>query len=999
MIEFRFEHQQFQEFYAAAALQDILASVAATDRDADRIALATDYVNSTEWEEPLGMVAEHLASDAAQAMVGAKLIRIALDLDPIFAADLARRAGPAVWGEVGAELGARIRAWYAIPDSRHQSCALAAMLASGSPDFADIVLPLLTNPDSQIHLRTYRIWPDFHLSLLGADWRTVVAAWSEGARRAFLGELTVHERRTDVAEYLAANDASPEVRIEAIRDLAWIGAQGLAERSLAGLQEEDTKEALRRLDPEDIPAPMIEMAIATYDEQVRATTNPRDRLRLILRNRELLPTEVIDDLQGELTRLTAARLEGVDDSVIRRALETVAKVDPLWVSEWVARRIVAGMLWRDVWKGFITDLPTALQEEWLTRATSELLESGDGAIIGVLALIADADLATRVLIPLCDLQRRIDAHGENIERDRAIARQLENLLRAVPSALLLSAIAGMGELAAVELRVVTELLRPGGVDDLDLRSTILPDVRARVREQLRAGIPVACAELDPSGTLLGHLASSLGRIGEEADVNALRDLIQADLTRVKQSREAAARGQRSNRMRWASWHVDAVVALGGADAEAVLLGLLDEDEYELHAAQGLLRMAIAEDHRATQSRKTDYGQILSARDGTLGQAFLEERRSRYAGKLRARVEHLMDEAAASGAPERYAHRLLELGVILAALDPHDSRDLLLTIATLPARWEAWRRTVIIETLLFRGARVPTEPGIEIFDLIAEHVFGEGVHTNENAWLLKRCLCLLPYLDDPAAAIAHLRDALRRSRLAGWELRELFSALGHSRSNAALELLRDVASDDPPSMKGAWQQWIEAVQNLDGAASRELLLGFLSYDELQTAIASMEDYERERVASAIAHVADVEASARAEIFKLGEETLTPERRILLLQVFAAMGTPEAVTAALEVVSRCGEAMPYGLSRAFENLCLERRPSSAMANAYTLVPRPAESLRRRLFEIVVADAVCRTTAFDLLGQIEVWRLEHGRPTGEPRHPAIESGLPWPPLSLIA
>jgi hypothetical protein len=998
-VEFRFEHQQFQEFYAAVGLQDILASVIAADTDADRIAFAADYVNGTEWEEPLGMVAEHIASDAAQTTVGAKLIRIALDLDPIFAADLARRAGLAVWGEVGAELGERIRAWYAIPDSRHRSCALAAMLASGSHDFADIVVPLLTDPDSQIHLRAYRTWPEFHLSLLGADWRTVIAGWSEDARRAFLGELTVHERRTDVAEYLATNDASSEVRIEAIRDLAWIGAQSLAARSLAGFQAGDARETLRRLDPEDIPVPMIETAIEAYDEQVRATTNPRDRLRLLLRNRELAPAKDVDDLQRELMQLPTARLENVDDSVIRRALETVAIVDSRWVSEWVGRRVVAGMLWRDAWKSFITDLPTELQEEWLTRATSELLENGDGAIIGVLALVADSELAKRVFIALCDLQRRIDAREESIERDRAIARQLENLLRYASPAVLLSAIAGIEALDTVALRVVTELLRPGGVDDLDLRSTTPPDVRDRVRQQLRAGVPVARAEPDPSGTLLGYLASSLGRIGEEADVNALRDLIQADLARVKQSREAVARGQRSNPMRWASWHVDAVVALGGPDAEAVLLGLLDEDEYELHAAQGLLRMAMAEDHRTTQSRKTDYSQILRARDGILEEGFFEERRNRYADRLRARVECLMEEAAASGTPERYAYRLLELGVVLAALDPHDSRDLLLRIATLPARWQAWRRTDIMETLLFRGACVPTEPGIAIYDLIAEHVFAEGVHTNQNAWLLKRALCLLPYLDDPAAAIAHLREALRRSRLAGWELRELFSALGHSRSDAALELLRDVAIDNPPSMKGAWQQWIDGVQNLDGAASHELLLGFLSKDELQPAIASMEDYERERLASSIAHVADIDMSTRGEIFKLGDEALTPEQRALLLHVFAVIGTPDAVTAALEVVSRRGEAMPYALSQAFENLCLERRPSPAMANAYTLVPRPATNLRRRLFEILMTDDASRTSAFDLLGQIELWRLEYGRPPVEPRHPAIEYGLPWPPLSLMA
>jgi hypothetical protein len=37
--------------------------------------------------------------------------------------------------------------------------------------------------------------------------------------------------------------------------------------------------------------------------------------------------------------------------------------------------------------------------------------------------------------------------------------------------------------------------------------------------------------------------------------------------------------------------------------------------------------------------------------------------------------------------------------------------------------------------------------------------------------------------------------------------------------------------------------------------------------------------------------------------------------------------------------------------------------------------------------------KNSALSLLAQIEEWRLEYGRPAGEPRHPAIESGEPWP------
>jgi hypothetical protein len=39
--------------------------------------------------------------------------------------------------------------------------------------------------------------------------------------------------------------------------------------------------------------------------------------------------------------------------------------------------------------------------------------------------------------------------------------------------------------------------------------------------------------------------------------------------------------------------------------------------------------------------------------------------------------------------------------------------------------------------------------------------------------------------------------------------------------------------------------------------------------------------------------------------------------------------------------------------------------------------------------------KRTAVRLLAQIEEWRLQYGRPTGEPRHPALDSGIAWPLL----
>jgi hypothetical protein len=53
-----------------------------------------------------------------------------------------------------------------------------------------------------------------------------------------------------------------------------------------------------------------------------------------------------------------------------------------------------------------------------------------------------------------------------------------------------------------------------------------------------------------------------------------------------------------------------------------------------------------------------------------------------------------------------------------------------------------------------------------------------------------------------------------------------------------------------------------------------------------------------------------------------------------------------------------------------------------------------LRALLFKMSIADGKRSKSAVMLLGQIEEWRLEYGRPTGEPRHPDLASGQSWPP-----
>ena len=71
---------------------------------------------------------------------------------------------------------------------------------------------------------------------------------------------------------------------------------------------------------------------------------------------------------------------------------------------------------------------------------------------------------------------------------------------------------------------------------------------------------------------------------------------------------------------------------------------------------------------------------------------------------------------------------------------------------------------------------------------------------------------------------------------------------------------------------------------------------------------------------------------------------------------------------------------------EGLC-QHRPHEGRANTYTLLPRSFNEVRARLFEMAQNDKDRMKSARNLLGQIEVWRLEYGRPNGEPRSLEVE------------
>jgi len=135
--------------------------------------------------------------------------------------------------------------------------------------------------------------------------------------------------------------------------------------------------------------------------------------------------------------------------------------------------------------------------------------------------------------------------------------------------------------------------------------------------------------------------------------------------------------------------------------------------------------------------------------------------------------------------------------------------------------------------------------------------------------------------------------------------------------------------------------------------------------------------------------------KQRLVALSEKSLTPPQRHLLTAIYRELGGDEVMLAGVNLLQ--GTMSPYFHERGLETQFLERR-TYGRSGSFVLMPRDAKRARAELFQAVLNDPTRREAAFSILGQVEVWRIEHGRPTGEPRHPMIESGVPWPPLSFM-
>lgn len=212
----RFAHQRFQEYFAARrVLKDCSAP-------ADSRSVLKGAVRSAGWEEVLRLVAGKLRHE--QAAARAALVSAALEVDLGLACDLAglahfaRADGADVFDECVRRIGL-------LADSPHEEVrelATSFRIATGWPDFAAQLWPLLESDDQQARLATFHVnRRRISVVQLGPGAAQRISAWPKEKQSDAIHGFEHGPENLEFLEHMALTTEDAQLREAAVAALLW----------------------------------------------------------------------------------------------------------------------------------------------------------------------------------------------------------------------------------------------------------------------------------------------------------------------------------------------------------------------------------------------------------------------------------------------------------------------------------------------------------------------------------------------------------------------------------------------------------------------------------------------------------------------------------------------------------------------------------------------------------------------------------------------------------
>lgn len=974
---YAFQHQQFQEWYAAGQLErSILTGI---EHPADREALKTEIFDRPSWEEVILFAAERLArGNEQQQLACGEAIRAAFEVDPDLAAEMIYRCTDEVWSRIKSSIVELVARWHA-PGKIDR--ARRFMLASGRVEFFDAVWPLITDNDDQISMGAVRQCERFRASILGQAAADKLRKLPTHIRTVLVAEIAWHgdADALALASTVARADPDPEIQARVVEAFAFRRADHHITAVLRNASEKTLELVAAKLLPDEITDEQVRKAVLRARERSAPIAKlTSERLHAILQG------DVNDAADEELTEIIATIKIGSPQDAEVDLIHTAWARRPAAVAGGLLARLRAGTMLFPGADDMLAASGIILDDDKLLElALADLAARDDRACAA--ASVLGPRTAGHLVDAFLDLDSRRDAGGQQASDVRDAAFNLRIRIAHVPGPSLVTAVQERSTAAKSErLAQLAELLRRSddGVQqhsrpfNARARATIHHLIAEWSNRMLMAG--------DASRSEKAALAQLAKCVPDEVLLPILKQLLDDELQqyrafRIRAQASGWQRGPAVNEARtlYTGYYYRAFEAIRSPQTASMMEPYLTDAYFGELAAQVLAehwRFANEAPARGNTFGGIDFSFVKDKRQACTSEP---DRTSAEADKIFAAAELLVD----GDSTDEQKHLAVALGTVASRL-PHGRRDNI--IRKLVAFASRRKRPDLLLNLVLSGEHIELKvvtAGIN--DTVEAARSSPWILTQSDGYELKQWLRLLPFVDrvvDTLPVLRAMPPAQREPRF----LANVIDSFPHSAASDAEDALFSLAEGDPRFYSD--YHWRHAALHFGTRSSAHRIIELAARGVLSR---EREDWD---TTQALAHLIASSTDVRSQVYELLERRPVPAGHALLTRAVGESPDEDGVLLLLKLEQELS--IGYVGERSVKQAVTEDVPIDDWSNAYDVVPVAANSLRSRLLAITT-DGGKSDIAARILRVIDECRHRYGKPEAESRHPDLSSRKPWPIL----
>ena len=457
-------------------------------------------------------------------------VREAVGIGPVLAAEMIFRAAEEVWAEVGSEIVAFAKRWHR-PGKVDR--AIRFMITTGKPEFAELIWPLISNRDNQIHINAMRAAERFRPAVLGKDAEARLAALPDDVRKDVLGEIASHSgfEGMELAARLAKTDPSPDVVVDVIQSLQFRRGDRHVAEILKDASEQVWQHLAREGYPDKLadPAQDARLAALRLAEQAGHQADPGRRFGYLLEHGQA-NADTAEQL-GALIRLPEFPIN-MDQG--RWSVQQAFQRYPEPVANAMVARIAAGL-----------ELPYGA-EEYLARV--DAIDGGPVAAAAIdpatrqrAAMAAASVIGPKTVGTLIDRFIALEATlrtRQPSEEDRKEYYRLMDAIRASRQASFIATfIARAGSNEPIVIDRLSDLFARHGRDDGERDRRLSQSDRDRLSPIVVQWMETLLTSPTANRHQMSNVARVVERLGDPRLADGLRRMLERDLADWAKARE------------------------------------------------------------------------------------------------------------------------------------------------------------------------------------------------------------------------------------------------------------------------------------------------------------------------------------------------------------------------------------------------------------------------------------------------------------------------------